>query len=333
MAKKYCSGDLSICNIERSFKHTKSLDFDSLMGLMITSLILLTISALIWGFGFIAARLCFETFDPYWSHALRFFIAAIFGIPFLIYKKSFAKNMSLWKDGFVAAFFLTGTLLLQTIGIKYTTIAKSGFITTLYSFFVPLTMMVFFQKKYSSKFWFLVILALIGMALLCNLEVADLNFGDFLMLLCSLFASFHIIFIGKVASKIESGIEFNFIQNLFMAVWAFPIVFFSNWPKDFSPLLNINSNAFKGIIFLSLFSSVLAFSIQVITQKKIPSHLAGLIFLLESPFAAIFAYFILDERLNLMNIVGAGFIVLSVALVPFFGREVSASLKQKGPQI
>jgi drug/metabolite transporter (DMT)-like permease len=165
------------------------------------------------------------------------------------------------------------------------------------------------------------------MALLCNLEVADLNYGDFLMLLCSFFASFHIIFIGKVASKIESGIEFNLIQNLFMALWALPILIFKKWPADFSPLLDIKSNAFHGILFLSVFSSILAFSIQVVSQKKIPSHVAGLIFLLESPFAAIFAYFILDERLNTMNIMGAVLIVLSVALVPFLGREVTASIK------
>jgi drug/metabolite transporter (DMT)-like permease len=295
---------------------------------MISYIALLASSTIVWGFGFIAVRLSFESYDPYWSHALRFIIAGILGLPVLFYLKSFSRKDTPWKEGFIGASYLTGTLLFQTLGLSFTTVAKSGFITTLYSFFVPLTMMVVYKKKYNKKFWFLVILALIGMALLCNLEINDLNRGDLLILICSLFASFHIIYIGLIANRIKSSIEYNFIQNIFVGFQGLLIAFFVKGQLNIAPMFNIHSNTFKGIMFLSIISSMIAFTIQVIAQKKIPPHIASLVFLLESPFAAWFGYIFFKETLNGMNIVGACLILISVILVPVLGREVTAVVKE-----
>ena len=291
--------------------------------------LLLAISTSIWGFGFVATRLTFESYDPYWAHAMRFVLAGLFGLPFLFYKKSFFRKDTPWKQGFIGASFLTGTLLFQTLGLNYTTVAKSGFITTLYSFFVPLTMMVIYQKKYNKSFWGLVIMALIGMALLCNLEVKNLNGGDLLVLICSLFASFHIIYIGLVASHVKSPIEYNFIQNLFVGLQGVLIALIMKGIPAIDPLFHFNSNTFKGLIFLSTISSMVAFSIQVIAQKKIPSHIASLIFLLESPFAAYFGFVWFGEKLNTMNLIGATLILISVLLVPVLGREVTTFQNKK----
>lgn len=294
---------------------------------MLLHIILLALSTTIWGFGFIATRLTFESYDPYWSHALRFIVASLLGLPFLLFQKSFTRKNTPWKEGFIGATFLTGTLLFQTLGLKYTTVAKSGFITTLYALFVPITMMIVYKKKFKTSFWFLVFMAIIGMAFLCNLEVKDLNGGDLLELICSFFASFHIIYIGIVAKRIPNPIEYNFIQNIFVGIQGLIIALLFVGKTDLTPLLNIQSKAFKGILFLSLISSMIAFSIQVIAQKKIPTHIAGLIFLLESPFAAWFAFIFLGEKLNFLNLIGAGLILLSVILVPILGREVTTSEK------
>ena len=290
---------------------------------MILNIFLLLCSTAIWGFGFIASRWTFNAFDPYWSHALRFSIAATLSLPFLIYKKSFWRKKNILKKSMISSLFLLGTLLFQTLGLKTTTVAKSGFITTLYSLFIPLTMMAITGKKYRATFWFLIIMALVGMAFMCNLEIKDLNEGDFLTLVCSLSAAFHIMYIGKVATSIESPIEFNFLQNVFVAIFSIVIAFIFKGTVNLTPLLDIHSEAFKGLIFLGTISSMIAFSIQVIAQKKIPSHIAGLIFLMESPFAALFGYLVFKEKLNGLNLTGAFLILMSVVLVPFLGREVT----------
>jgi drug/metabolite transporter (DMT)-like permease len=175
-------------------------------------------------------------------------------------------------------------------------------------------------------------MAILGVSLLCNLEFNDLNYGDFLMLICSLFASFHIIYIGKVAPHVPSPVELNLIQNVFMGIMGVLLALVVKGPVHLHPLLDFKSHTFLGLMFLSLISSLIAFSIQVVAQKRIPSHIAGLIFLLESPFAALFGYLIFHEKLNMMSCIGAGLILLSVVLVPVLGREVTTPIKEGHPK-
>jgi drug/metabolite transporter (DMT)-like permease len=216
---------------------------------MILNIILLSLSTAIWGFGFIATRWTFQVFDPFWSNALRFALAGLLSIPFLIYKKSFWRKKNILKKAMISSIFLLGTLLFQTLGLTTTTVAKSGFITTLYSLFIPLTMMALTGKKYRATFWSLVIMALVGMALMCNLEVKDLNQGDFLTLLCAICAAFHIMYIGKVASQISSPVEFNFLQNFFVAIFSVLIALIFKGPVDLSPLADFHSEAVRGLLF------------------------------------------------------------------------------------
>jgi drug/metabolite transporter (DMT)-like permease len=220
--------------------------------------------------------------------------------------------------------FLFGTLLFQTLGLEQTSIAKSGFITTLYSLLIPLILMIFAGKRYQKAFWGLLAMALLGMAYMCNLEMKDLNRGDALTFLCALSAAFHIMYIGKVASEIDSPVEFNFLQNFFVSLFSLTLAFMIKGPIRVNPLLDFHNIALKGVLFLGIVSSMISFSIQVIAQKKIAAHIAGLIFLMESPFAAMFGFIVFRERLNFMNIGGAILIIISVLLVPIFGKEVTA---------
>ncbi len=295
---------------------------------MIKNVLMLILATAIWGFGFVAAKWTFISFDPYWSTAVRYILAAIFGMPYLIYKKSFTTKKPLVLKSIISSFFLLGLLLFQTLGLNYTSVAKSGFITTLYALFVPLTLMILYRKKYRTAFWFLLLLALTGVGLMCNLEIKGVNLGDFLTLLCSLSAAFHIIYIGKIANSIDSAFEFNFLQNFFVAIFSTIIAIFFTTKIELNSFFNIQSYSLWGMIFLSLISSLLAYSIQIHTQKKIPPHIAGLIFLTESPFAALFGFLFLSERLNAMNLVGAFCILLSVVLVPILGREVTTTQKE-----
>lgn len=297
---------------------------------MVLNVFLLLFATSIWGFGFIATRWTLEGLDPIWANALRFSVAAVCSFPFLVYKKSFTRKNNILKKSFISSLLLLGILLFQTMGLAQTTVAKSGFITTLYSFFIPIITIVVFKKRYRPTFWLLIFMALFGMALMCNLEVKDLNQGDLLTLLCSAFAALHIIYIGMVANSIESAVEFNFLQNFFVAFTAVPIALIFGGNVDWAVVIDPNQNILKGLLYLGIISSMISFTAQVIAQKKIPDHIAGLIFLTESPFAAIAGYFILGETLNSMNLVGAVLIMLAVILIPILGREVTAQVKPAG---
>lgn len=299
---------------------------------MINIVFLLT-TTFIWGFGFIATKWTFLDFDGFWSYALRFALAGLFSLPFLIYKKSFVKK-DLLKKSFIASWWLFGALFFQTIGLYETTVAKSGFITTMYALFTPIFAMIFFKRKFHPVYWLLVGISFFGVALLCNLKLDDFNRGDFWTLLCAISGAGHILYVEKVAADIESAIEFNFLQSFFMGVNSLILVYLFKGPVDLSPLAQWENlfvaSSLLGLLYLSLLSSMVAFTLQIASQKRIPSHIVSLVFLLESPIAAFFGYTIFGETLNTMNIIGCILILLSVAFIPLI-EKLSQVLNKKSP--
>ena len=279
---------------------------------------LLLIAAIIWGFGFVATKLAFESFDPYWLNTLRFVVASFFCIPMIYVYKSYSKP----KKDLILALFAGACLFFamhtQTLGLNITSVAKSGFITSLYVFFVPMIAMIFFRKRFTAKFWFLVMLAVGGVSLLCELKIDNFNIGDFYTLLCALLFAVHILIIERIAKKF-SAFELNAIQIIFCAIIGLIISY--KYVGIYE--VNFTAAAIYSILFLAVFSSLIAFSIQNHCQKYIPSHIVGLFFLLESPFAAIFGFIILKEALEWTQILGCILILTAVVGVNFSLKEVS----------
>lgn len=270
------------------------------------ALIELLFAAMLWGFGFIATRWALVGFSPLWLTAIRFMIVCFFALP-LLFKLPIKKFIPQMKQAFWPGIFLGLTLIFQTWGLQYTSVTKSGFITCLYIVMIPITESFLLKQHVSRRHYFFVFLALLGTALISQLDSGDLNFGDFLTFICAILATLQIISIEKVAKKIESPFRFN----LFQSFWAglFPLilaVFFE--PLHFE---KINSIAIIGMLFLSLCSTMIAFLIQIRTQKILSPSLVSMLFLLESPFAAFFAYFIFGEILSLTQWIGASIIFMS----------------------
>lgn len=284
-------------------------------------IILLIIACFIWGLGFAATRWTLDSYDPYWSNTIRFVIAAIFSLPVLLWRKKC--NFS-WGV-FICSLCLLLGLQLQTIGIGQTTLAKSGFLTAFYAIFTPLIQMCVTRKGYTWKYWVLVAMALFGIALLCDLSWAGFNVGDAWILASALFFSLHILAIDKYGQRVDS-VHFNFQQIVLTAVMALVITSIFRPMPDLSPLWDFASalrpSPLAGFLVLSIFSSMLAFSIQVYAQKGTPAHIVSLIFLSESVFSAIFGVMFFSEHLNHKGLLGALVVMLSVALIP-------ASLKIK----
>lgn len=277
---------------------------------------------MIWGFGFIATRWTLIDYDPLWSNSLRYILAALLALPWLIYKKSFSGDWRRHRGAAFAGSVLFLSMYFQVWGLKYTTVAKSGFLTTFYVFFTPLLGMLFFKERYKSTLWALIALALCGVALLGDLKWSGLNRGDLITLGCALLGAMHIVVIGKLAPSIRDPIEFNFTQCFFMGVVGLVLGLVFKGPADLTPLMSLDAlwgpTALAGLVFLAVFSSLLAFTMQVLAQQALPPHIVSMVFLLESLFAATFAWWTLGERLSVMNLLGAALVLASVMAIPLF---------------
>jgi len=277
-------------------------------------ILLLILATAIWGAGFMGTRWTLDFYTPLWSNSLRFILAGIIISPFMIFYRKEIK----WKKSFALAILLFLGLILQTYGIKYTTLAKSGFITTFYALFTPMILALYLKKKFTNIYWGLVALALFGMALLCELKWSGFNLGDAYTLASALFFSLHIIAVEALA-KDEPPVLINGVQCFIMGVIGLVYGVLMEGLPSVTPLIpgheDYNQLILIGFVILSVFSSLVAFSIQMLAQKEIPSHVVSLIFLMESIFASILGYLAFNETLSLTALTGAFFVLVSVALI------------------
>ncbi|MBT4791544.1 MAG: DMT family transporter [Halobacteriovoraceae bacterium] len=287
---------------------------------------LLILAAMIWGGGFIATKWTFVDYGPFWSNSIRFIVASLFISPFLIYKFKLKRPWKFYLWPFVCAVVLYLSMQTQTIGLKYTTVAKSGFITTLYAFFTPIILMFYKKHRYQKSYWFLLKLCLLGIALLCDFKFEQFNQGDAWTLLCAILFAIQIIITDKITNDYNS-IELNGYICLFVALVSYPVAFFMEGDLIVTPLLTIDNffphSTLFGFVILGIFSSNLAFSIQAYAQKTIPPHIVSLIFLLESIFAAIFGYYFLQETLSVLNLFGCALVLFSLILIPKYGKKIT----------
>jgi len=283
-------------------------------------LILLLIATFFWGLGFPAARWTLSDYTPLWSTSIRFVLASVFFIPILIYFKSFKRPLREQIPPLLCGLLIFVSLFLQTSGLHFTSLAKSGFFTIFYVLFTPLLSTLMRKTKFSLTYWFLVSFSILGALFLCELKLYNFNFGDFLTLCSALTFSIHILLIGKIANK-YNALELNGLQTLYVAIISVIVGFLFEDLPSFDPLLNFSNffiaSPLLGFLILSFFSSFLAFSIQVFIQKSISAHIVSLTFLAESVFAAFFGYYFFNEGISLLGLMGCLMILTSIGLTPF----------------
>jgi drug/metabolite transporter (DMT)-like permease len=113
----------------------------------------LILAGALWGFGFIAATWAIQSFTPTETLVLRFITASVLGeaLYFILRRPKVPSAKSDFLKALPAGALLGGMLLLQTIGLKYTTATKSGFLTSIYVILVPLLNTLFFKTASSWK--------------------------------------------------------------------------------------------------------------------------------------------------------------------------------------
>lgn len=296
----------------------------------------LAFAGALWGFGFVAAMWSLKAGGPLAITGWRFVVAAAIGLcfSFLVCRLRKADRPTTdWKLNLKTAglpgLFIAGTLVFQTWGLQYTTATKSGFITCLYVLIVPLIEPLLGGPRPPRAVWLSALGALLGVALMCGLFTAQdldarsrLNLGDVLTLLAAFCASCHILAIDRISSKLGQGFDshkFNTAQSLVAGLPTLAIALAIE-PGALSFPVRLMAEpgvATVGFLSLAIGSTLIAFALQVRAQKYIPPTTASLLFLLESPFAAIFATLLLSEVMGPTQLIGGAIILTSVGFSTF----------------
>jgi drug/metabolite transporter (DMT)-like permease len=270
----------------------------------------LILATIFWGFGFVGAMWALQSIGPFWMTGLRFLLAFFITLPFMLLfakREKFSQWQETCKLSFWPGVYLTLTIVLQTWGLKYTTATNAGFITTLYVVFVPILGILVSKKRLDLLHLTLVLMAVVGTALICRWDASNWNKGDILTLGCAMAGALHIVCISHYSAKIKSPFYFNNFQSLWAGSLAFILAIFT---ESFH-IKELSKFSVTGFAFLLFGSTLFGFWAQVRAQRVLSANSASLICLMESPFAGVFAYIFLNERLAYLQWLGAGLIMLA----------------------
>ena len=278
------------------------------------SLLLCTV---IWGFAFIAQSVGMNLIGPFTFQMVRCFLAVLFLIPFSFVldlgKCTMAesagkwKNPKLWKSGLICGCALFVASSLQQIGLIYTDAGKAGFITAMYIVLVPV-LGLFLKRKPPKATVFSVALAVVGLYLLSCMGVTEINKGDLALMGCALAFAVQINCVDLLAEGLD-GFRMNCIQSLTVAVLSIPFAAFTE-TVDMQNLLS----CWFPLCFAGVLSMGVAYSLQIVGQKDLEPTAASLIMSLESVFAAIGGWWLLEERMAPHELLGCGLVFAAVVI-------------------
>ncbi len=278
--------------------------------------LLLLITAIIWGFAFVAQRAGMEFLGPFTFNTARFTLGSLSLVPLLIINKRRKFNQShiisldnktLLYGGLAAGLFLFLGATLQQTGMVYTTAGKGGFITGFYIILVPILGLLVKQKT-SFLTWLGATVAIIGLYFLSVTENLEINIGDILVFSAAFFWAGQILVIGFFSNKTDS-IQLAFLQFLICALLSFICALFAE-----NILLYNLYQAIIPILYAGIFSAGIAFTLQVIAQKEAHPANAAIIMSLESVFAVIGGWMILSETIPPRGVIGCGLMLTGMII-------------------
>lgn len=285
-------------------------------------IILLLITAIIWGSSFVAQSIGMQSIDAFTFTGIRTALGMLFLLPFtLIINKGFDFKRSTLKKGLILGVVFSIAQNFQQFAFYYSTSGKIAFITAFYMFFVPLISVMFLRKKIAVLTWVSIFIGLLGLFLLCidPKDLTNINMGDILALICAIFYAVQIIQIDRFLEDGTSGVQLSFMQFFVAAIISIVAMFIFE-----KPVIADIKTAAPSLLYSGIMSCGIAYTLQIVGQKHASPVVASLLMCLESVFAVITAAIVLHE--NMLPREMAGCLIMFGAIIL---SQVSESLSSK----
>lgn len=277
-------------------------------------IVCLLFATFIWGTTFIAQSVGMDHIGPFTFQAVRCALAVLGLLPVIfVFDKQAGRSFKqewkepkLWKAGITCGIPLFLACNLQQIGIIYTTAGKAAFLTAMYIVLVPV-LGIFLRRKFSFMIPVSVAVAVVGLYLLSFANVSQINIGDIALLGSALMFAIQILSVDHFAGNVDA-LRLNCLQAGVCALGSGIITVFAE-TVELSSLLD----CWFPLCYAGLLSMGLAYSMQIIGQKHVEPAAASLIMSMESVFAVLAGWLLLNEILPTREIIGC--ILMFVAVI------------------
>lgn len=267
-------------------------------------LILLIIGTAFWGISFTFVKVSIGQGSPYVFLFYKFLTAGI--ILGLVFQKQL-KHITLktLKIGVLISVPLLAGTILQTIGLKSTSVSNSAFITGFDVLLIPVLKFLVYRKKVAAKVWLACVTALAGLYLIAVQDSLRLNIGDLWTIAGAFGFAFYVLQVGRFSTE-ENPIPAVLVLMFFCAAGCF-VLAFSDTSSVWMPA---ESDFWTGILFAGIPATAYMYAVQNIGQRYIAEEKIALTYLCEPIFATLAGFFILNETITGRTAVG-GLLIIS----------------------
>jgi drug/metabolite transporter (DMT)-like permease len=285
----------------------------------------LLVLTLFWGTTFTLVKQVLAVASPGVFLAARFGTAvAVLAAVALVRRERLRAGLS--RHALLLGLFMLGGFAFQTVGLRYTTPARSGFITGLSVLIVPFLARFLLGRRVRPSAWIGIALAVGGLAILTRPFGGDLSaavrLGDALTVGCAVTFALQVIFTSEWSPR-HPLLPLTLVQVSVVFVGAL-VVLVPLAGTRFEPS---GAAAFAAtVMFTGVLMTAGAFLVMNWAQRHTTAVRAALIFSLEPVGAALFSHWYGGEPLSTGDWIGGGLIVLGVVV-----GEVGAALRPTAP--
>jgi drug/metabolite transporter (DMT)-like permease len=308
----------------------------------IKAYVLLLITAVIWGIASPVIKYTLRFIQPFSFLFWRFLIVSLVFLPvFFIYKKKKKIKLSSKKVFKLALLGFLGTTLslgLLFLGYKYTTAIDGSLIYSIAPIIVVIGGAIFLKEKVTKMERVGVIIAFLGSLVIVLQPILEGKafalkniYGNVLILLSAIAWATYCLLVCKTETREKTDplvltaigffvgfltiIPIFLLENLVLNDYL-KSVYFST-----QPLFHLNPAAIPGILYMSFFSSVIAYFIYNLGYSLIEASEATIFDYLKPVFAAPLAILWLGEKITPPFLLGALIIFLGVLLTEYRPRR------------
>ncbi len=278
--------------------------------------LLLILTAFIWGVAFVAQKEGGTAVGDFTFNGVRFVLGgALLAVCLPLLDKlglthrcdTPESKKAMWLGGVLCGIALWAASNLQQLGLRSTSAGKGGFITALYIVLVPIFGLVI-QRRTNLFTWISVLLAMVGLYLLCMQGESGINGGDLLVLACAPIFAIQILLVDHFVPHTD-GVRLSCIQFFTVGILNIPLMFIFEQPS-----LSAMVDGWLPILYAGLLSSGVAYTLQVVAQKHTHPTTASVLMSLESVFAVLAGLVLMGEQLTAWEWCGCAVMFAAVIL-------------------
>lgn len=260
----------------------------------------------VWGSTFTVVKSSLAYISPILLVAVRFWIATAI-IVILMPRQIRGMSARSFRQGLLLSAVLLGSFIFQTLGLRSTSPSYSAFITALSVLLVPLLGFILFRDRPRLQTVGGVILATLGLwILLVNIRQITLGSGDMLTMVCAFLFALQILLLGRFVRTTDYR-QLMLLQMGGTAVLCTILV-----PVLETPFVVWTPSLLAYLFVTGVLATAVAFYVQARAQQFTTPNRAALIFSLEPFFAALFAYWLLDQVLTVREWIGGALILAGI---------------------